>query len=179
MTQMNQIFKIAIGPETVNGKLQSLRVGQGFSSRFHITGVSPNATAPKVWVSIEENAYYWTAVWDPLDGVWVVDVGSTVTVDTGTFDYAVTMGSDELESPHYIAGQGKFVVYPNIAITGGLEGDQGSSVVAQLNDHEIRITALEAAGGGGGDLPAFDPATAYDHELRAQVDAITTYLNGV
>ena len=75
---MDQIFRINVGPETIQGRLPAVRVGKGFCSLFHITGVAYDDTVPvpKIWIGESENtALFWEAVWDSSLGLWVVEVG--------------------------------------------------------------------------------------------------------
>lgn len=144
---MNQIFKITIGQDTINGKLPGLRVGQGFCSVFHIAGVDSSGPPPKVWVTVNEDSYFWTSVW--LDGVWQCVVNAEPTQKVGTKQYAITMGGgDDGEGgakPEYIAGQGTFTVYHNIAGSGtGTEGGEGGqTITGQIAALDDRLTIVE------------------------------------
>ena len=173
---MNQIFRTAIGPETVSGKLPSIRVGKNYCSLFHITGIASTEPAPKVWISVNDVTLYWEGTFDTTNGVWVVEVGNSITATAGTFAYAITMVGSNESAPEYIAGQGIFTVYSNITTNDSELGEAGTSFVAVIADLTSRIETLEA--GGGATLPTFNPDTAFDTELRAQVLAITNYLNG-
>lgn len=142
---MNQVFKITVGPETINGRLPGLRVGQGYCSVFHIAGVSSDSEPPKVWVTVGEDSYFWVATW--LDGVWQCLVNNDPTQTVGTKDYAITMGGGDdggNTKPEYIAGQGKFTVYHNIAGSGTAGGgDNGQTITGQIAAIDGRLTIVE------------------------------------
>ena len=174
---MNQIFRITVGPETIEGRLPTLRVGQGYYSLFHIAGVSPTEAAPKVWITTEGDTQYWTAEWDTERGVWVATVSNAVTQVVGSYAYAVTMGGADDTDPEYIAGQGVFVVYTNIA-AGGIVGKDGTSIVGMISALEARIAMIESVLEAGAELGMFDPEAAYDIDMRNQVQAITNILRG-
>lgn len=48
----------------------------------------------------------------------------------------------------------------------------------RIDDHETRITTLEGRFTDMESLPAFDPVTAYDEDVRQQVKLISDYLRG-
>jgi hypothetical protein len=104
------------------GRLPSLRVGQGYCSLFHIAGATEDGTgiSPKVWISKDGDTLFWTGEWDDDRGLWVVNVGSAISSEPGTFAYAITMAN--ADGCQYIAGQGVFSVYSNIASGGGTSG---------------------------------------------------------
>lgn len=172
---MNQIFRIAIGPETIEGRLPSLRVGQGYYSLFHISGVSSTEAPPKVWITTAGDTQYWEAVWDSERAVWVASVSNSVTQIVDTYAYAVTMGGATEDAPEYIAGQGIFTVYSNIAL-GGTVGEEGTSIAGMLSELTERVASIEAVLEAGSELTMFDPEAAYDIDLRTQVQAITNIL---
>jgi hypothetical protein len=176
---MNQIFRITVGQETLSGRLPTLRVGLGYCSLFHISGVSPSGAAPKVWVSVdEESPDYWEGIWDSERGVWVVEVGNSVTATAGTYAYAITMGGAEADDPEYIAGQGAFVVYTSITCGGGTQGEPGTSWLGLLQELSERVENIEAVLEAGAVIGMFDPETAFDIDLRTQVQSITNILRG-
>ena len=182
---MNQIFRITIGQETLNGKLPSVRVGQGYCSLFYISGVSSTVRPPKVWVSANGETFFWEAVWSELEGVWICEVGNSVTENAGGYMYAVTMNSKDDALPEYIAGQGHFIVYTNITNFSGTPGSDGQSFASQfqalwdsLNATIDRLTAIESVMTAGAALGMFDPDQAYDYEFRNQVKSITNILRG-
>lgn len=148
---MNQIFRIAIGPETIEGKLPSLRVGQGYGSLFNISGITSVEPAPKVWIKTddEEPAVFFEGTWDTERGLWEVDVGSSISQIAGSYLYAITVNSAVEGDPTYIAGQGSFVVYSNIASDGGDVGEAGATVLGLIADLTARVGVLEAASGIG------------------------------
>jgi hypothetical protein len=174
---MNQVFRITVGQDTLLGKLPSLRIGRGYSSVFHIAGVSPDTQLPpKVWVSVGDPTHYRLGEWSVELRLWVVTVGNWATSETGAQVYAVTTGGDN-GAAEYIVGQGAFVVYANIAF-GGSEGDDGTSVMAQLAALALRVAALEEWRGAFSGIATFDPNVALERDLRAQVVSITTLLKG-
>lgn len=175
---MNQIFRITIGPETLNGKLPAVRVGQGYNSLFYISGVSSSVRPPKVWVSANGETQFWESVWSPTEGLWVCEVGNSVTANAGGYMYAVTMNSTEDALPEYIAGQGHFVVYSNITMFSGTPGSDGQSFASQFQALSDRLDAIEAVMFAGSTLGMFDPDEAYDYEFRNQVKSITNILRG-
>ena len=197
---MRQIFRINVGPETISGRLPPVRVGKGYCSLFHISGVANTADVPppKIWVTTADDTKFWLGVWNDQLGLWVVDVNSDASAAIGSFAYALTMfGADS--NKEYIAGQGIFTVYSTIAAGGETGGTAGESVGVLLGDLTDRVAALELAQPGGtgenslesrlgaietwltglAELPMFDPQTARDIEMREQVQAITNKLRGV
>ena len=176
---MRQIFRINVGPETLSGRLPPVRVGKGYCSLFHISGVTNTADVPppKIWVTTADGTKFWLGVWNDQLGLWVVDVNSDASAAIGPYAYALTMfGADS--NKEYIAGQGIFTVYSTIAAggeTGGTAGISYGSLIAALDG---RIAALEERFAGFVELGMFDPINAYDSDLRAQVQAITTMLRG-
>lgn len=177
---MNQIFRITIGPETILGRLPSLRVGQGYCSLFHIAGATEDGTgiSPKVWISKDGDTLFWTGEWDEDRGLWVVNVGSAISSEPGTYAYAITMAN--ADGCQYIAGQGVFSVYSNIASGSGTSGDDepGTSIMELVAALTMRVEALEAILTPGASLPMFDPESAFDIDMRNQVQAITNILRG-
>lgn len=145
---MNQIFKITVGQDTIKGVLPSIRVGQGYCSLFHISGVDGGDTAepPKIWVTIGEDSFFWTCQW--INGLWQCIVNDDPTRKTGIKDYAITVGGGADESgktnPEFLVGQGKFVVYPNIAgSSGGEGGEPGESVSGRIDSLDSRLIVVE------------------------------------
>lgn len=190
---MNQIFRITVGQETILGRLPPVRVGQGYSSLFHISGVAATCAAPKLWITTKTvsvdpeteeeiettDTRFWTAVWSTTLGLWVVSVGNLPTQNTGSYLYAVTMCGGGQDAPEYIAGQGSFVVYSNIANGGASgEGEGGTSIMEMIEALTERVEALEAVLTAGAELPMFDPESAFDIDMRNQVQAITNLLRG-
>ena len=182
---MNQVFRINVGPETVQGRLPAVRVGLGFGCRFHISGVDhvADVPAPKIWITRKEaETLYWEAEWNETFGVWVATIGSDATADVGTYVYALTMYGDDVNA-EFIAGQGAFAVYDSIAYAGGGggtggTGGTGSSFGDRVIALETKMTAVEARFAELAGLAMFDAAQAFDYELRQQIEAITNMLRG-
>lgn len=179
---MNQVFRINVGPDTVQGRLPPVRVGLGFGCRFHIAGVPhvADVPAPKIWITRKEAAtLFWTAAWDETLGVWVADIGNDATANIGTYAYALTMYGESTGN-EYIAGQGAFAVYSSIAYAGGSggTGGTGSSVYELVAALDGRLTAIEARFADLATLGMFDPEQAFEHELRQQLADITNKLRG-
>lgn len=170
---MNQIFRITVGQDTLQGRLPAVRVGKCFCCRFHIYGVdySAQVTPPKIWVSVGTDTLFWTGVWDETRGLWVVDVNTDATATAGAKSYALTVFSAESATNEYLVGQAPFVVFDTIltGCTGTTGGTAGTSIGARLD-------AIEAWLAGLAELPMFDPMTARESELRTQVQQITNKL---
>lgn len=181
---MNQIFRITVGVETLQGRLQAVRVGKGYSCIFHISGVAyaEGEAAPKIWIgSTEADTLFWTGVWDSEKGVWVVAVNSDASATVATRSYALTMTGDDGTGEgvrEYIAGQGPFTVYSNIAGGGAEGGDEGESLGEQIVALNARLLILEQRFEDLATLGMFNGEQAFDHEMRAQVEAITNKLRG-
>lgn len=171
---MNQIFRITVGQDTLHGRLPAVRVAKGFCSRFHIYGLahSEEAHGPKIWVTTADDTLYWTGAWSQALGVWVVEVNTDATQAAGSKNYALTV-FDESGTNEYLAGQGSFTVFSSIADpeTGMTGGTAGQSLSA-------RVTVLEAWMESFEDLPMFDPVSAYDIDLRNQMQTVTNKLRG-
>ena len=107
--------------------------------RKMVTGISP-----KVWISKDGDTLFWTGEWDDDRGLWVVNVGSAISSEPGTFAYAITMAN--ADGCQYIAGQGVFSVYSNIASGSGTSGDDepGTSIMELVAALTMRVEALEA-----------------------------------
>ena len=178
---MNQIFRINVGPETVQGRLPAVRVGLDFGCRFHIAGVAhvADVPAPKIWITRKESStVYWTATWDETLGLWVATIGSDASAEVGTYVYALTMYAEDGVT-EFIAGQGAFAVYPTIAYTdGSATGDNGTSVWDLITALEGRLEAIETRFTAFAELGMFDAEQAFDIDMRNQVAAITTLLRG-
>lgn len=178
---MNQIFRINVGPETVQGRLPAVRVGLDFCCRFHIAGVPHVADVPppKIWITRKEaSTVYWEATWDETLGLWVATIGSDASANVGTYVYALTMYGEN-DGSEFIAGQGAFAVYTTIAYTeGSATGGNGTSVWDLITALEGRIEAVEAKFTAFTELGMFDAEQAFDIDMRNQVAAITTLLRG-
>ena len=186
---MNQIFRITVGPETIQGRLPTCRVGRTYSSVFHIAGVSPDVAPPKIWVSVTTpspdagtpettTTLFWTGVWSAKLGLWVVEVNNDPTQNAGSVPYALTVGGG-VDKPEYIIGQGVYVVYDNIAAGGGASGGQpGDTLLSRITTLEDRVTEIELKLLAMTNLPLFDPIGAFDIDMRNQVHAITNILRG-
>lgn len=183
-TLVNQIFRINVGPETLQGRLQAVRVGKGYSCVFHISGVAyvEGEAALKIWIgSTEADTLFWTGEWDSAKGLWVVTVSQQATETVATRSYALTMTGDDGTGEgvrEYIAGQGPFTVYDNIAAGGGEGGEDGESFGEQLAALDARILVLEQRFEDLATLGMFDGQNAYDHEMRTQIETITNKLRG-
>ena len=173
---MNQIFRITVGQETLQGRLPPVRVGKGYCSLFHIYGVAhrTDVPAPRIWITTEEETLYWIASWDSEIGAWVVDVSTEATVDAAVKEYALTVFGNTL-TKEYLVGQGPFVVYNNIAGGTGATGATGGTAGASLLS---RIVAMEERFASLAEIPAFDPEQAFDIDLRTQVQVIGNKLRG-
>ena len=180
---MNQVFRINVGPETVQGRLPAVRVGLGFGCRFHISGVDhvADVPAPKIWITRKEAAtLYWEAVWDETLGLWVATITADAAAYVGSsYVYALTMYGEDTGT-EYIAGQGTFAVYSTVAYAGatGGTGGTGSSIYDLISGIDARLTAVEARFTALAGLGMFDAEQAFDIELRQQVEAITNALRG-
>lgn len=187
---MNQIFRITVGPETIHGRLPPCRVGRTYSSVFHIAGVAPDVAPPKIWITVKEQApeppaepaapqvLYWVGEWSAKLGLWEVKVNSDPTQVVGTTPYALTVGGGAGE-PEYLIGQGTYVVYDNIAAGGGgVGGEPGNTLANAINELSDRVVELERKFADMGMLPLFNPTTAFDMDMRNQVQAITNVLRG-
>lgn len=175
---MNQIFRITVGQDTLQGRLPAVRVGKGYSCIFHIHGVAyAEATPPpKIWIGTSEaTTLFWTAEWDSALGIWVVSVGSDAAATTEARTYALTMNGPDGE---YIAGQGPFAVYTHVAAGGATGGTAGCSLSAQILALDGRIAVLEDRLAALTGIPAFDPELADEMEMRNQVLAIGNILRG-
>ena len=175
---MDQIFKITVGQETIEGRLPALRIGQGYASRFHIFGVGSSEAPPKVWVGSAEDPEYWTSTWDSDIGGWVAEVGTSPTEDVGEKLYAITLGGATEGAVEYIVGQGAFTVYTNIAAGDGTSGIPGTSPLGLIAALTVRVVALESQMTELSTIPAFDIA-AYDAVMRTQVESITNKLRAL
>lgn len=169
---MNQIFRITVGQDTLQGRLPAVRVGAGYCCRFHIYGVdyASGVVPPKIWISVGTDVLYWVGTWSETVGAWVVTVNTDATAVAGVKSYALTVFA-EAESNEYMVGQAAFVVFDTIASgeTGATGGTAGISISA-------RVAALETWMESFSDLPMFDPETAYDIEMRTQIQTITNRL---
>lgn len=170
---MNQIFRITVGQETLQGRLPSVRVGKGYCCRFHIYGVDYSETTipPKIWVAAGTETLFWTGVWSDLVGAWVVDVNTDATLTAGIKSYALTVFSPDAVDKEFLVGQAAFVVFTSVAAGGETGGTAGDSVSARLN-------AIEAWMDSFTELPMFDPEGAFDIDLRTQMQAVTNMLRG-
>ena len=170
---MNQIFRITVGQETIQGRLPSVRVGKDYCCRFHIYGVDYSETVlpPKIWVSTGTGTLFWTGVWSETVGAWVVDVNTDATATVGAKSYALTVFSPDAADKEYLVGQAAFVVFTTIAGGGETGGTAGESVF-------VRLAALEAWMDNFADLPMFDPESAFDIDMRTQIQTITNRLRG-
>ena len=175
---MDQIFKITVGQETIDGRLPALRIGQGYASRFHIFGVGSAEAAPKVWVGSAEDPEYWTSTWDSVIGGWIANVGTSPTEEAIGSTYAITLGGATEGAAEYIAGQGVFTVYANIASGEGISGETGVSLVGLIAALALRVTAIEAQMTELATIAAFDTG-AFDSVMRTQVEAITNKLRAL
>jgi hypothetical protein len=71
------------------------------------------------------------------------------------------------------------VVYANIANGGASgEGEDGTSLLMMIEALTERVEALEDVLTAGAELPMFDPESAFDIDMRNQVQAITNLLRG-
>ena len=178
---MNQIFHITVGQDTLQGRLPTFRVGKGYCSRFEIAGVAhiADVPAPKVWVTLaSKETKFWTGVWSADLGLWIVEVNSEPSGTVGSLAYAVTMFG-EVADKEYIAGQGTLTVYDSVASgSGETGGATGDSVGARLIALEGRVAAIENKFDVFATLATFDPQTAFDIDLRSQVQIITNILRG-
>ena len=181
---MNQVFRISVGPETVQGHLPAVRVGLGFGCRFSIAGVDrvDGVPAPKIWISRKEAAtVFWEAEWDETVGMWVATIGSDATAAVGSYVYALTMFGEDIGT-EFIAGQGAFSVYSSIASPAtdgtGETGGTGTTVQMLITALDERVTALEDKFAALAAIGMFDPVNAFDHEMRQQVADITNALRG-
>lgn len=170
---MNQIFRITVGPETLQGRLPPVRVGKNYCCRFHIFGVAYTAETvpPKIWITTAGTTLFWSGTWNGTLGAWVVDVNTDASAAVGSEHYALTVYGEEATN-EFMVGQGAFVVYPTI-VTGGetAGGTAGESLGSRLEAIEAWMASFET-------LPAFDPATAFDIDMREQIKTITEKLNG-
>ena len=179
---MNQIFRITVGPETVQGRLPPFRIGKGYCCRFHIAGVEhvENGKPPKIWITTgtgeSARTLYWTAEWNDDEGLWVVEVNTDASAVAGVFSYALTVFGVAADK-EYIIGQGAFTVYTTIASGGETGGTAGQSLAVTVADHEARIAAIEAKFAAFAGLATFD-TQAFDIDMRNQVLAITNILKG-
>lgn len=169
---MNQIFRITVGQDTLQGRLPAVRVGAGYCCRFHIYGVdyAAGVVPPKIWVSVGTDVLYWVGEWSETVGAWIVNVNTDATATAGVKSYALTVFA-EAESDEFLVGQSAFVVFNTIASgeTGATGGTAGVSIAG-------RVAALEAWMGLFSDLPMYDPETATDFEGRTQIQTITNRL---
>lgn len=179
---MNQIFRINVGAETIQGRLPAFRIGKGYCCRFQISGVEyvAEGVPPKIWITTgtgeSATTLFWTGAWSSELGLWVVEVNTDASAVAGVFSYALTVFGAEADK-EYIVGQGSFTVYTTIAAGGETGGTAGQSVAVTLADHEARIAAIEAKFEAFAGLATFDPA-AFDTDMRNQVLAITNILRG-
>ena len=165
---MNQVFRITVGPETIEGRLPARRVGLNYNCRFHVAGVPADAAAaPKIWITTSDGTL----------GVWVVDVNTDASQVAGSYLYALTL-CDDSATEEYIAGQGAFTVYTTIASGGETGGTAGESVLALITALESRVETIEARLTEFAQLEMFDPLAARDIEMREQVQTITNLLRG-
>lgn len=137
---MNQIFKITVGQDTIDGILPNIRVGKEYWMLFHIAGVTPQegVAAPTVWITVGEVPYCWHGTWNSDLGVYVVNVNTTPTQTVGNKHYAITVGGSD--GATYMVGQGNLTVYEHIAVGGH---DTESIIFQRLDDLEGRVDALE------------------------------------
>lgn len=166
---VNQVFKITVGPETIDGRLPPRRVGQHFNCRFHIGGVSADSpTAPKIWVSTDTGSLFWIGEFDATLGVWVVEVNGDATETVGSYVYALTVYGEEA-GLEYIAGQGAFSVYSSIASGGETGGTGGESVYELLEALTARVETLESK---AGKVPMFDDIDSWVALYASDTDGI-------
>lgn len=166
---MNQIFRINVGPETVQGRLPPRRVAQHFNCRFHITGVSADAlAAPKIWVSTENGTLFWEGEFDATLGVWVVEVNGDASETVGSYAHALSIYGEE-EGKEYMAGQGAFTVYASIADGGETGGTAGTSVYELVELLTARVEALESK---IGKVPMFDDIDSWVALYASDTDGI-------
>lgn len=176
---MNQVFRIAVGPETLEGRLPARRVAQHFACRFHISGVPSDAvSAPKIWITTETGSVlYWVGTFDGNQGVWVIDVNTDASETVGSYLYSLTVTDNE-DAEEYNVGQGAFTVYSTIASGGETGGTSGASVYELLLSIDERLQTVEGRFEEMSGLAMFDPESAFDIELRQQVQSITNLLRG-
>ena len=167
---VNQIFRITVGQETLQGRLPSIRVGKGYWCRFQIYGAEhgEGISPPKVWITTSATTYYWTGVWSAAAGAWIVDVGTDATASVATEEYALSVFGGSRE---FFVGQAPFVVYNTIASGGETGGTAGISL-------DERLIALESWMSSFKNLPMFDPETAFDIDMRTQMQTVTNKLRG-
>lgn len=169
---MNQIFRITVGQDTLQGRLPSVRVGKGYSCRFFIYGVAAvdGVAGPKIWIAKGAETYFWTGVWDSTIGAWIIDINPDATATVENKTYALT-AYGETEQQEFFIGQAAFVVYATIITGGETGGTAGTSVGERLDEMIAWKDAMTA-------LPMFDPESAYDIDLRRQVQTLTNALRG-
>ena len=166
---MNQVFKITVGPETIDGRLPPRRVGQHFNCRFHVGGVAADSiTAPKIWISTATGSLFWEGEFDATLGVWVVEVNGDATETAGSYVYALTLYGEE-EGLEYIAGQGAFTVYASIADGGETGGTAGTSVYELVEALTARVETLESK---AGKVPLFDDIDSWVALYASDTDGI-------
>ena len=186
---MNQIFRINIGPETLQGRLPPVRVGHRFSSVFHVTGAGDaSAIPPRIWITVDDPNHegegqpskvtlFWIGQWNHERGLWQIHVNPDATRKVGIQFYALTIAGGT-NAAEYIAGQGTFTVYQNIVVDGESGGTAGDSLDARLLALTERVESLETRFAALSTLPMIDPDTAKDWEMREQVRTITNMLRG-
>lgn len=170
---MNQIFRITVGQDTLQGRLPPIRVGKDYWCRFHIFGVGNAAgtSSPKIWIATGEDTYFWTGEWSSEIGCWVINISTAATATVASKTYALTAFGMDADQEFFI-GQAPFVVFNTIASDGVDGGTAGVPSAAS------RLDAIEAWIDNFADLPMFDPESARDIEMREQVQTITNKLRG-